>query len=58
MSKGIHRSTPNSLSGRRMNNVAKEIPVKLTPEQFEWNVRVEQKKAAKKARRELQAQQR
>lgn len=47
---GVHRSTPNSMAGRRMNNIAKPPqPELLTQEQKNWNAQLDAKKAAKKA---------
>lgn len=45
---GIHRSTPNSKSGRRMINIGKEPEGKLTPKQIAWNAAIDAKRALRK----------
>lgn len=50
MSKGIHRVTANSRKGRSMISPGRDHnPDTLTPEQREWNRKVEEKRLAKKA---------
>jgi hypothetical protein len=50
---GIHRSSSNSKQGRRMYNIARQPEGKLTAEQIAWNKAVDEKKAARKAPKQV-----
>ena len=49
MATGVHRSTPDSRRGRSMFSPGRDSSAnKLTPEQQEWNAKIEEKKADKR----------
>lgn len=51
MSKGVHRVTPNSKTGRSMIKIAKTVENTASKEVVSWNEAVEKRKAESKLRK-------